>query len=85
MRRGRPLERSRLCIMIGCYLPSFGSQAIGGAMKDEVTSILSAVEQGDSRAAERLLPLIYDELRALARESWRRRNRVRRSGHRAGP
>jgi DNA-binding GntR family transcriptional regulator len=35
-------------------------------MKDEVTSILSAVEQGDPRAAERLLPLIYDELRALA-------------------
>jgi RNA polymerase sigma factor (TIGR02999 family) len=35
-------------------------------MKDEVTSILRAVEQGDPRAAERLLPLIYDELRALA-------------------
>jgi RNA polymerase sigma factor (TIGR02999 family) len=42
------------------------TQAIGGAMKDEVTSILSAVEQGDPRAAERLLPLIYDELRMLA-------------------
>jgi RNA polymerase sigma factor (TIGR02999 family) len=39
---------------------------MGGAMKDEVTSILSAVEQGDPGAAERLLPLIYDELRALA-------------------
>ena len=35
-------------------------------MKDEVTSILRAVEQGDPRAADRLLPLIYDELRALA-------------------
>ena len=35
-------------------------------MKDEVTSILRAVEEGDPRAAERLLPLIYDELRALA-------------------
>jgi RNA polymerase sigma factor (TIGR02999 family) len=35
-------------------------------MKDEVTSILSAIEQGDRRAAERLLPLIYDELRRLA-------------------
>jgi len=35
-------------------------------MKDEVTSILSAVEQGDPQAAERLFPLIYDELRALA-------------------
>jgi RNA polymerase sigma factor (TIGR02999 family) len=32
----------------------------------EVTRILSAVEQGDSRAAEQLLPLVYDELRKLA-------------------
>jgi RNA polymerase sigma factor (TIGR02999 family) len=35
-------------------------------MKGEVTSILLSVEQGDPQAAERLLPLIYDELRALA-------------------
>jgi RNA polymerase sigma factor (TIGR02999 family) len=34
-------------------------------MKD-VTRILSAVEQGDPRAAEQLLPLVYDELRQLA-------------------
>jgi RNA polymerase sigma factor (TIGR02999 family) len=32
----------------------------------EVTRILSAVEQGDSCAAEQLLPLVYDELRRLA-------------------
>ena len=32
----------------------------------EVTRILSAIEQGDPRAAERLLPLVYDELRRLA-------------------
>jgi RNA polymerase sigma factor (TIGR02999 family) len=32
----------------------------------EVTQILSAIEQGDSAAAERLLPLVYDELRKLA-------------------
>src|SRR3954464_6832308 len=31
-----------------------------------VTQILSAIEQGDSSAAERLLPLVYDELRKLA-------------------
>ena len=31
-----------------------------------VTRILSAIEQGDPRAAERLLPLVYDELRRLA-------------------
>lgn len=32
----------------------------------EVTRILSAVDNGDLRAAEELLPLIYDELRCLA-------------------
>jgi RNA polymerase sigma factor (TIGR02999 family) len=32
----------------------------------EVTQILSAIGQGDPRAAERLLPLVYDELRRLA-------------------
>jgi RNA polymerase sigma factor (TIGR02999 family) len=32
----------------------------------EVTRILSAIEQGDSCAAERLLPLVYTELRRLA-------------------
>ena len=32
----------------------------------EVTRILSAMEDGDPHAAERLLPLVYDELRRLA-------------------
>jgi RNA polymerase sigma factor (TIGR02999 family) len=32
----------------------------------EVTRILSAIEQGDPHAAGQLLPLVYDELRALA-------------------
>ena len=30
------------------------------------TQILFAIEQGDPRAAEHLLPLVYDELRKLA-------------------
>jgi hypothetical protein len=29
----------------------------------EVTRVLQAIEQGDSRATDRLLPLVYDELR----------------------
>src|SRR5438046_2620647 len=33
---------------------------------NEVTRILSAIEQGDPHAAEQLLPLVYDELRQLA-------------------
>src|SRR5687768_6694438 len=32
----------------------------------EVTHILAAIEQGDTHAAEQLLPLVYDELRKLA-------------------
>ena len=32
----------------------------------EVTQILSAIEQGNAHAANRLLPLVYDELRQLA-------------------
>jgi hypothetical protein len=32
----------------------------------DVTRLLEAVEQGDPRAAEDLLPLVYDELRKLA-------------------
>jgi RNA polymerase sigma factor (TIGR02999 family) len=33
---------------------------------NDVTRILSAVEHGDTQAAEQLLPLVYDELRKLA-------------------
>ena len=32
----------------------------------DVTQILSQIEQGDPKAAEQLLPLVYDELRKLA-------------------
>jgi RNA polymerase sigma factor (TIGR02999 family) len=44
------------------------------AMKDEVTSILSAIQQGDPQAAERLWPLVYDELRKLAARKLAREN-----------
>jgi RNA polymerase sigma factor (TIGR02999 family) len=33
---------------------------------NEVTRILSAIDAGDPRAAQQLLPLVYDELRRLA-------------------
>ena len=32
----------------------------------DVTQILQAIEQGDARAADELLPLVYEELRKLA-------------------
>ena len=34
----------------------------------DVTQILNAIEAGDAQAAERLLPLVYEELRQLAAE-----------------
>jgi RNA polymerase sigma factor (TIGR02999 family) len=36
-------------------------------MSSEITQILKAVDAGDQRAAEELLPLVYQELRALAK------------------
>lgn len=33
---------------------------------DNITRTLSDIDQGDPAAAERLLPLVYDELRKLA-------------------
>jgi RNA polymerase sigma factor (TIGR02999 family) len=35
-------------------------------MRDDVTCILAAIDQGDPAAADKLLPLVYDELRRLA-------------------
>ena len=32
----------------------------------DVTRILTAIEQGDAKAADKLLPLVYEELRRLA-------------------
>jgi RNA polymerase sigma factor (TIGR02999 family) len=42
-----------------------GSRRLDPAMSD-VTRILSAIERGDTAAASKLLPLVYDELRKLA-------------------
>ena len=44
------------------------------AMND-VTRILSAIERGDPRAADELLPLVYNELRELAARRLARENR----------
>jgi RNA polymerase sigma factor (TIGR02999 family) len=41
---------------------AWGDSSSGG----QVTRLIAAIEGGDSRAAEQLLPLVYDELRRLA-------------------
>ncbi len=33
---------------------------------NDVTRLLLAIEQGDTQAADELLPIVYEELRALA-------------------
>jgi len=40
---------------------------MSGATADRVTAVLEAIGRGETRASEELLPLVYDELRKLAR------------------
>ncbi len=42
------------------------SSGVARGLPTNVTHILRQVEQGDAHAADRLLPLVYDELRRLA-------------------
>ena len=44
------------------------------AGSSDVTRLLEAARQGDPQAARDLLPIVYDELRRLAAQSWRERN-----------
>jgi hypothetical protein len=44
----------------------FAFRLVDSSIMSEVTRILSDIEQGDPHAAEKLLPLVYDELRKLA-------------------
>src|SRR5438067_13723181 len=55
---GRPISSRKSC--------SHGFLPVDSEGMADVTRILSAIEQGDPRAAEQLLPLVYDELRKLA-------------------
>ena len=41
-------------------------------MREEVTELLLSWRQGDARALDRLIPLVYDELRRVARRHLRR-------------
>lgn len=43
-----------------------GKNLISGVNVSDVTRILTAIEQGDAKAVDELLPLVYEELRRLA-------------------
>ena len=42
---------------------------------NDITRILAALEEGDSRAVDRLLPAVYQELRQLAAQKLSRERR----------
>jgi RNA polymerase sigma factor (TIGR02999 family) len=44
----------------------WGSRRLHSPLMSDVTQILKAIEQGDPQAAQKLLPVVYDELRKLA-------------------
>jgi RNA polymerase sigma factor (TIGR02999 family) len=48
------------------------AQSTEGPAPGEVTQLLSAARQGDGNAMDRLVTLVYDELRAVARRQLRR-------------
>lgn len=47
-------------------IPATGGLHLETISMTHVTQILNAIEQGDPKAAEQLLPLVYEELRKLA-------------------
>jgi RNA polymerase sigma factor (TIGR02999 family) len=48
-------------------------QTLGSTVSGEITALLAAARQGDGSAAHRLMALVYDELRAMARRQLRNR------------
>src|SRR5688500_11398914 len=40
--------------------------AQGAVLLNELTEVLNAIDRGDPKAADQLLPLVYEELRKLA-------------------
>src|SRR5262245_5217533 len=63
-------QKSRGCCRPGGILctglPAAELWSLSVLPMNEVTRILSALEQGELHAAEHLLPLVYEELRKLA-------------------
>ena len=57
------MRRIALCLMVALTAASCGG---GSGDDDQGSADVSVVEEGDGQAAEKLLPLVYDELRRLA-------------------
>jgi RNA polymerase sigma factor (TIGR02999 family) len=53
-------------VLAGQLQFSFSGQVTGSLFMSDLTCMSLAIERDDARAAEQLLPLVYDELRKLA-------------------
>ena len=63
MHKGRKTLKERRDGLLACLASR--ARLLLYVMAD-ITRILSAIDQGDAKAAKQLLPLVYDELRKLA-------------------
>ena len=61
---GQALVAQKIVVTIGAFFVSFRCNIPRGM--SEATQLLYAIESGDPKAAEQLLPLVYQELRRLA-------------------
>jgi len=58
--------------MVGNPTASSGSEPVESSSRQNITELLQAWRDGDDGAFEELVPLVYDELRRLARAQMRR-------------
>src|SRR5512133_2106446 len=65
-RRQRLTDRERGLAPGRCHSEAVPKSQISVPKMSDVTHILDRVHEGDAKAAEELLPLVYDELRKLA-------------------
>lgn len=61
-----PLRAALVCEAPRQYSPRCKRRCKLARVGDDVTQVLERAEQGDPKAAEELLPLVYEELRSLA-------------------
>ena len=64
--RSEPRSAGRRGVLLSGFGLPFTSASVYKGRVSEVTRMLEAIQQGDPKAAEELLPLVYDELRRLA-------------------
>src|SRR5262249_48934532 len=65
-RRCKERRQSTASVKFSHAADEQGCGAAAEATVNDVTRILQSMEQGDPKAADELLPLVYDELRRLA-------------------